>query len=710
MEFCADLSNLCMVGKIGDTLEALELLDQQGVSLSRNDAYYLLQRCCRTEDLPAGRRIYRLMVRTGLASIAVLGDHLIRLFSMGGCLHEANQVFNSICEPSVYTWSAIIAAHTKLGEGARALDLYNTMQSRGVECDSYTYVAVLNACAQTTTLIQGRLIHDQIIRRGLESDPFVQSGLIDMYAKCGSIDDAIKVFENSPSSDVVVWSSMTSGYAKHGLGQKALDVFKKMKRHGVRPNHVTFVSLLEACGSIPSLAQGRQIHIQIMSYGFESNVVVGNALIDMYIKCGSLAEAHKVFNGLPNHDVVTWGTMITGYAHHGQGHEALELFDKMKQEGVHPDNVLYANILKVCGNMAALGQGRQLHAESLGRGLQSDFLIGNALVDMYSRCGSMDEAHKVFNKMPHRDIVSWGALIGGYARQSDFKMAQQCLNDMQLEGCKPDKVIFLIILAACSRKGLVDEGFQYFKSMSEEYGITPSIEHHTCLVDLLGRAGHLDDAENLLSNMPMPPNLKGWGSLLSSCKTYGDLERGRRCFDQMLRLDSRNASAYVQMSNIFADADMWADAHKVEELRKKAGAWKKPAQAWIEVDNKIHGFDVGDNSHPQSDFIYAKLKVLSRQMKEEGYVPKVELVVKPVSDEDKEDALCGHVEKLAIAYGLVSTPPGTTLRAAKSLRVCTDCHSATKIISKLEKREIFIRDAYRLHHFKDGACSCNDFF
>lgn len=295
-------------------------------------------------------------------------------------------------------------------------------------------------------------------------------------------------------------------------------------------------------------------------------------------------------------------------------------------------------------------------------------------------------------------------MIEGFAQHSNYELALQSFVGMQQEGLKPDGVSFLCLISACSRVGLVDEGRHQFKLMTEKHGIAPKLEHYTCMVDLLGRGGHFEDAEVLLETMPFQPNIVGWIVLLGHCRTHSNVELGKRCFDHVVSIDHNNAACYVLMSNIYTHAGLSKDAYKVEELRKRANAWKKPAKAFIEIENMIHEFTVGDKSHPQSEDIYSMVERFTVQVKDEGYLPLLESL-HPL-DQDKEEALCGHCEKLAIALGLISTPTGTTIRVSKNLRMCIDCHSATKIISKIERREIIVTDAYCVHSFKDGTCSC----
>lgn len=310
----------------------------------------------------------------------------------------------------------------------------------------------------------------------------------------------------------------------------------------------------------------------------------------------------------------------------------------------------------------------------------------------------------VFDRLRKRDVVTWSAMIGAYAQHSDYQSALQCFKHMQQTGLKPNDVTFLSLLSACSLVGRVEEGCLHFKAMTMDYSITPMLEHYTCLIDLLGQAGYLNEAEDLLESMPLRSGTVGWTCLLGSCRTHGIVELAKRCFDYVVTMNSGNGAGYLFMSTIYAHACMSEHADRVKELRKQANAWKKPAKAFIEVDNQVHGFIVADKTHPHSQQIYQKLKALSMKMREEGHIQCPNLL-----DEGKEDDLFVHCEKLAIAFGLLSTPRGFTIRIAKNLRMCEDCHVDTKIVSKIEMREIVVKDSYRIHHFKDGLCSCKGY-
>jgi pentatricopeptide repeat protein len=561
----------------------------------------------------------------------------------------------------------MILGHVKCGQGQEALELFQQMQQEGVEPDSVTFVGVLNACASIVALEEGRHVHEQIIETGCNSDVFVGNSLVDMYAKCGSMEDAERVFNKMLSRNVVTWNTMILGYVKCGQGSKALELFQQMQQEGVQSDPVTFVGVLNACASMAALEEGRHTHEQIIQSGYESVAFVGNSLIDMYAKCGSMEDAKRVFNKLPSRDVVSWNVMIFGHVKYGQGQKALELFRQMQEEG-------------------------------------------NSLIDMYAKCGSLEDALKVFNKMPSRDVVTWNAMIGGYAIHGHGKEALKQFEQMHEEGVQPDDTTFVCLLSACSHSGLVDEGLRFYSSMSTVYMISANLQHYTCMVDLLGRAGCLHEAENMVLAMPYKPQVAAWRALLGACRIHGNVEMGERVAKQVLELEPENAAGYVLLSNLYTATGNRDLSENIERERKERSVKKHPGRTWIEVDNEVHTFVVDDQHHPQMIEIHAELKRLSGLMHDAGYVPDTNFVLHDVEEEEKVFHLCHHSEKLAIAFGLINSAPGTPLCIRKNLRVCRDCHTSTKFISKVVGRAIMVRDANRFHHFQDGECSCRDYW
>ncbi|CAK9272935.1 unnamed protein product [Sphagnum jensenii] len=523
-----------------------------------------------------------------------------------------------------------------------------------------------------------------------------------MYAKCGHMEDALRVFNKMPSRDVVTWSALILGHVKYGKGQKALDLFRQMQQEDAFVGN-SLVDMYTKCGSMEDawrvfnkMPSRDAVTWTAMILGHVNYAFVGSSLIDMYVKCGSMEEASRVFNNLPSWAVVCWTAMIFGHVKCGEGHKALELFQKMQQEGegVHPDAITFVGVLNACASIMALEEGRRAHEQIIRSRCESDFFVRNSLVDMYAKCGSMEDACRVFNTMPSHDVVSWNALLGGFAMHGQHKEALVHFERMCEEGVHPDDITFVCLLSACSHGGFVDEGLRFYALMTTVYRIPAKLEHYTCMVDLLGRAGHLQEAENMIQGMPCKPNAAIWTALLGACRIHGNVEMGERVAKRVLELEPKNAAGYVLLSNLYAATGNLELSESVERQRKERDAKKQP----------------GLFTHPQVIKIHAELKRLSSLMHDAGYVPDTKFVLHDVEEEEKVFHLCHHSEKLAIAFGLMSTDPGTPLRIVKNLRVCEDCHTSTKFISKIVRRKIIVRDVNRFHHFENGVCSCKDYW
>ncbi|KAJ7542131.1 hypothetical protein O6H91_10G091000 [Diphasiastrum complanatum] len=693
-----------------EALALYEQMKQEGVQPDKITFVVLLKACASLAALEQGKQLHSDIIERGFQSDVIVGNTLVDMYAKCGCTEDARELFNNMSERDVVSWNAMIVGYAQNGLGKEALALYEQMKQEGVQPNKVTFTCVLSACASLAALEQGKQLHYDIIKRGFQSDVIVGSTLVDMYAKCGCTDDARELFNNMSERNVVSWSAMIAGYAQNGLGKEALALYEQMKQEGVQPDIVTFTCVLSACASLAALEQGKQLHSDIIKRGFQSDVIVGSTLIDMYAKCGCIEDARELFNYMSERNVVSWSAMIAGYAQNGLGKEALALYEQMKQEGVQPDIVTFTCVLSACASLAALEQGKQLHFDIIKRGFHSNVIVGNTLVDMYAKCGCIEDARELFNYMSERNVVSWSAMIAGYAQNGLGKEALALYEQMKQEGVQPDNVTFTCVLSACAHSRLVDEGRYVFDSMCKDHDVTPTKEHYACMVDLLARAGCWADAELFINKMPIQPDSVVWMTLLGAARNHGHVEIGRRAFDLVVKLEPKNAAPYVLLSNIYAAAGRKDELAKIRNEMKDAGVKKIPGCSWIEVDNHVHTFVVGDATHPQSKEILAELDRLAGLMKEAGYIPDLSFVLDDVEDEEKEKALCKHSEKLAIAFGLISTPPGTTIRIKKNLRVCGDCHNATKIISKIVRREIIVMDANRSHHFKDGFCSCRDYW
>eukprot|EP01018_Ginkgo_biloba_P011245 Gb_34297 [translate_table: standard] len=671
---------------------------------------FVLKACATLSALQKAEEIHYHIMRSGLESDIFVGNSLVTMYAKCGKIEFARKLFDKMPKRDAASWNAIIAGYVQNGCANEALTFFNRMQLSELRPDRVTIVSVLPACAALLALQEGKEIHEYSIKNRYVSDVFVDTALIDMYAKCGSLDIARQLFNRMPKRNVVSWNAMIAGYSQNGYAEEALMLFHQMELADVNPNKVTIVSVLPACAALLSLQEGKEIHNYTRENGFESDLCVGNSLIAMYAKCRSIETARHVFDKMPERDVFSWTAMIAGYAQNGYAKEALTFFHEMQLAGIKPDSVTMVSVIPALAHLAALQQGKLIHAYSIRRQFDSDVILETALIDMYAKCGNIEIARQVFDKMSEINVVSWSAMIAGYGMHGRGEDAIALFSQMQEIGMKPDHITFTCLLCACSHAGLVDEGWKYFDCMSQDYEITPSVEHYACMVDLLGRAGHLDEAQNFIRNMPFEPSARVWGALLGACRIHHDIELGECVAERLFDLKPDNDGIYVLLSNIYATAGRWDDVAKVRTMMKDRGLLKTPGCSFIEVNNTVHAFLVGDRSHPQSQKIYATLDTLLEQMKAAGYVPDTDFVLHDVEEEVKEHLLFSHSEKLAIAFGLMNTNPGVLIRITKNLRVCGDCHNATKFISKIVNREIIVRDANRFHHFKNGLCSCGDYW
>lgn len=497
---------------------------------------------------------------------------------------------------------------------------------------------------------------------------------------------------------------------------------------GSEPNSVTIISLLSACASLGALSQGMEIHSYSLKKcllsldndfggdGDDEDLMVYNALIDMYSKCRSFKAARSIFASIPQRErnVVTWTVMIGGYAQYGDSNDALKLFSEMisKPYAVAPNAYTISCILMACAHLAALRMGKQIHAYVTRHHEYepSVYFVANCLIDMYSKCGDVDTARNVFDSMPKRNEVSWTSMMSGYGMHGRGKEALDIFDKMQKAGFVPDDISFLVLLYACSHSGMVDQGLNYFDIMRRDYDVVANAEHYACVIDLLARCGRLDKAWKTIQEMPMEPSAVIWVALLSACRVHSNVELAEYALNKLVNMKAENDGSYTLISNIYANAKRWKDVARIRQLMKKSGIKKRPGCSWVQGKKGTASFFVGDRSHPLSPEIYSLLERLIGRIKVMGYVPETNFALHDVDDEEKNNLLSEHSEKLALAYGLLTTSPGCPIRITKNLRVCGDCHSAFTYISKIVDHEIIVRDSSRFHHFKNGSCSCGGYW
>lgn len=496
------------------------------------------------------------------------------------------------------------------GPTAQAVNELTRLVHKGCQVDNYLYYRVLKRCTAEKELTLGRRIHSLAVESGFEGHKFVATHLIGLYASLGRLEEAMQVFTKVSTPDAYNWATIIFAHARYGEPSQAIHLYRQMRQANVKPDNHVYLAVLKACASAGDLAAGKDIHAQVLASPKRPDIFVQSCLVDMYAKCGSLEDARKVFDMLPRKNVVTWNSMIAGYAQQGMGDEALCLYSSMQQEGItEPDSVTFLCLLQACAAEAALPLGRQLHEQIQKRGLQADVVLGTGLVDMYAKCGSMSDAQKVFDALHERNTEAWSALIAGYTRQGNSEAVFDLFHTMRQGGVKPNSVTFLSVLTVCSHVGLVDKGREYFGVMSTEYSIAPCIEHYICMLDLLGRAGLLEEALGMAKTMPFRPNAAVWRTLLGACRKWGNVEVGRRAFEFAMSLNEKDPSAYSLMSNIYASAEMWDEAKEMQARRLDLKAWKQPGQSWwADMGGVVHSFLVGDKKNSESDGVVSGLE------------------------------------------------------------------------------------------------------
>ncbi|XP_021904820.1 pentatricopeptide repeat-containing protein At4g21065 [Carica papaya] len=572
-------------------------------------------------------------------------------------------------------------------------------------------ITLLQTCSSSKLKL--KQIHCFWIRHGVPiSDPETGKHLIyHLVSLSASMSYAHNVFSQIKNPNIFTWNTMIRGYAETENPAPALNLYNQLRASTcVEPDTHTYPFLLKAIAKMADLKLGEKIYGIIIRTGFESLVFTQNSVLHLYSICGEVESAYKVFDLMPDRDIVAWNSVINGFIVNGRPNEALSLYREMGLEGIQPDGFTMVSLLSACAELGALALSKRVHGYMRKVGLSENLYANNALLDVYAKCGSIREAQKLFNEMEERNGVSWTTLIVGLAVNGFGGEALELFKAMEIEGLVPTEITFVGVLYACSHCGMVDEGFNYFKRMTEKYNIVPRIEHYGCMVDLLGRAGKVKEAHEYIRNMSLQPNAVVWRTLLAACTKHGYMGIGEHARAQLIELEPYYSGDYVLLSNLYASEQRWSDVHKVRKKMIREGVKKTPGYSFVEIGNCVHEFVMGDKSHSESEEIYTMLAEITRRLRSEGYVPQTSNVFADIEEEEKENSLSYHSEKIAIAFMLIKTAPETPIRVVKNLRVCGDCHLAIKLISKMYNREIIVRDCSRFHHFRDGSCSCQDYW
>lgn len=573
------------------------------------------------------------------------------------------------------------------------------------------YATVLKSCIARKAIEPGKQLHAHLCLNGVVFyNVNLTTQLVNLYSVCNSVSYAHYLFDRIPKRNIFLWNILIRGYAWNGPHEAAISLYRQLLEHGLVPDNFTFPFVLKACSGLSAINVGREIHDQVRKTGRETDVFVGAALIDMYAKCGCVNESRQVFDKIANKDVVLWNSMLAAYSQNGHPEECLKLCREMALlTGFRPTEATLVTSIAASADSAASTQGRELHGYSWRLGFRFNDKVKTGLVDMYAKSGNVRAARVLFEELFEKRLVSWNAMITGYAMHGHAYEALDLFKRM-VEKVEPDHITFVGVLSACNHGGLLETGQTYFDSMVRDYNIEPTVQHYTCMIDLLGHCNRLNEAYDLIMKMRAMPDSGVWGALLNSCKIHGNVELGELALERLIELEPDNAGNYVILSNIYAQAGKWEGLAKLRQVMSDGMFKKSVGCSWVEVKTKIHAFVSGDTSHPMSDQIYAELKELGDLLAEAGYVPNVSPVFYDVENDEKTKTVSGHSERLAIAFGLISTPPGSRLLVTKNLRICEDCHVVVKLISKIKQREITIRDVNRYHRFEDGVCSCGDYW
>lgn len=625
-------------------------------------------------------------------------------------------MFDKIPHPDLVSYNTLISAYADRGETEPALSLFTGMRNMGLDMDGFTISAVITGCCDDIGLI--RQLHSVAVSGGFDSYVSVNNALVTYYSKNGFLGEAKRVFYvMGEMRDEVSWNSMIVAYGQHRQGLRALALFQEMVRMGLKVDMFTLASVLTAFTCVEDLLGGLQFHAKLIKTGFHQNSHVGSGLIDLYSKCaaGGMSDCRKLFEEIPYPDLVLWNTMISGYSQNDEfSEDALDCFRQMQRVGHCADDCSFVCVISACSNLSSPSQGKQIHALAIKSDIPSNKVsVNNALVAMYSKCGNLHDARRLFDRMPEHNTVSLNSMIAGYAQHGIGVESLRLFEHMLVMDIVPSSITFISVLSACAHTGKVEEGQKYFNVMKEKFKIEPEAEHYSCMIDLLGRAGKLDEAERLIETMPFNPGSVGWATLLGACRTHGNIELAVKAANQFLQLDPSNAAPYVMLSNMYARDGKWEEVATIRKLMRDRGVKKKPGCSWIEVNKRVHVFVAEEISHPMIKGIHEYLEEMSRKMKRAGYVPDLRWTL--VKDDEsvqgeKEIRLGHHSEKLAVAFGLISTRKGEPILVVKNLRICGDCHNAIKFISAIAGREITVRDAHRFHCFKEGHCSCGDYW
>lgn len=719
------ISGYAQIGAGEPALQVYKAMERSGIRPDCVTVASLLSSCAAIVAPTQGLQLHGYTIKAGFSEDVIIEGSVLDFYV--NCFDKtehARRYFESTKKENVVLWNVMLMAYGRSGDIHEASRIFTEMQILSVRPNQYTYPSLLRTCTPDAFQL-GELIHGLVIKTGFAGNVYVSSTLIDMYAKGGVLPLARKILDGITEKDVVSWTAMISGYTQHEMFSDAIKTFRIMERNDIRIDNIGLASVLTACAGAHDLKRGIEIHGRAIVAGYSHDLSVGNAVISLYARCGRVSDAQFSFRSLGRiANQVSWNGLISGFAQSGHCEESLNFFVSMVRENstceaVGLDLYTYGSAVSAAANIADLKIGKQIHARMTKTSFDLEIEAGNALITLYSKSGSIADAGIQFSLMATRNEVTWNAMITGYSQHGCGAEALKVFERMKLEkNVNPNHVTFIGVLSACSHVGLVGEGLDYFASMSNEHQIIPRTEHYACVVDILGRAGELSKAQSFITKIPIsiPLDALIYRTLLSACRVHKNTEIGEYAAFRLLEIDPRDSATYVLLSNIYAVTRQWSSRDRIRKLMKDNGVRKEPGRSWIEVNNSIHAFFVGDKHHQFSDEIYKYLEELNEKAVKIGYRRDEESFLHEQVGEgcesDWRDFV--HSEKLAVVWGVLSCRGEgmkmIPIRVMKNLRICNDCHSWMICVSKVVERRIVLRDSYRFHHFENGVCSCRNYW
>ncbi|PIA47112.1 hypothetical protein AQUCO_01400070v1 [Aquilegia coerulea] len=712
------ISGYCQRGFYGKAMEVFDKARTDIIKLDKFTYSSALNVCTQTKDVGLGELVHGLIIVSGLSFESFLINSLIDMYSKCGKVGQARLLFDTSDNVDDVSWNSLIAGYVRTGLNEQTLGVLVQMHRSGLKLNSFALGSVLKACSTCFDGSEnfGKVIHGCTVKLGLDLDVVLCTALLDLYAKMGDLHNAIKIFKLMPDPNVVMFNAMIAGFFRseteicEEIADEALHLFSEMQRKGIKPTKFTFSTIIKACNALEALEYGKQIHAQILKNSLQSDEFIGSTLVDLYSLSGSTEDALRCFHSTPKLDIVSWTSLIAGSVQNGQSEQALSLFSELLVSKIKPDESTISCALSACANLAAARSGEQIQCYAVKAGHGHSVVVCNSQICMYAKSGDIDAANLTFKETENRSVVSWSVMISSHAQHGCASEALSIFKEMNGCGVVPNHVTFLGVLTACSHGGLVEEGLRYFESMKKDHGLNPNAKHCACVVDLLGRAGRLADAEKFIMDSGFENDSVIWRALLGACRVHRDTVTGERVAKRVIELEPQDAASYVLLYNIYSEAGIEQPATEIRDLMKERGVKKEPGLSWIQIGETVHSFVVGDSSHPKSAMIYKKLEEMLEKIKKSGYVNEKSVSSASQQEQKGRFSVNYHSEKLALALGMISLPKSAPIRIMKNLRVCEDCHTTMKFFSQVEGREIILRDPIRFHRFRDGSCSCRDYW